>query len=149
MRCPKPTLAPFFHPSSLRFLSGPSGSEHNQTSRSCIRYIANVDSEYICPAMEERRCWWSREGGGSIQILCRFVRRRDDHRRIIPAPWNTAAARPKVDEFSRNQKSRYENTGVWGWRIDVHSRDLETEQELVGWCSVPLSVIFRSTVIPF
>ena len=98
-------LLSFFIPPLPDFSLGLSSSEHNQTSRSCVRCcIANVDSEYICPAMEERRCWWSKVGGGSVQILCRFVRRRDDHRRIIPTPWNTVTARSEAHKFIRNQK---------------------------------------------
>lgn len=34
-----------------------------------IRYIANVDSEYICPAMEERRCSGGRE---RVVVVARF-----------------------------------------------------------------------------
>lgn len=101
---------PLFFSSISRF-PALSSDEYNQTSRTCIRYIANVDSEYICPAMEERRYSGGREGVvvvvvARVQILCRLdAGRRSDHRRIIP-PRRIFWTGSKIETLSIDRSSK-------------------------------------------
>lgn len=95
IRSPRSTSS-LFHP--LQPLSLFATSEHSQTERSCIRYCECWPEVYLSSNGGASVVVVVAEGVAPVQILCRFIQCRDDHRRIIPASRNTNTRREKTTD---------------------------------------------------